>query len=196
MTVVVFANFFHRIVRVDDEGEGRAAGGLRCPRPHHDLAAAGAEVDGGSCQFAAVHLKGDGEGFGFDVAEVEERCRQLNGVSDLWNPYIHSEGFGNHLGVGTQVVDAVPEDSDGVRLGFRTVMLRILHLHRPGPHRSRVNQDNLEIVENVAGAARCGLPVGEIVAQVEGPVRRGHLKVEIVNELGGGKTRASLVRPC
>ena len=153
-TVVVFTDFFHGVVGVDDEREGARAGGLRRPRPHDHFARAGTEFDRGSGQFGSVHLKRNGESIGFDVSKIEEGCRELDGIVHLRNGHVHLEIFGHHFRIGTKVVHTVAENGKGVGLRLATAVLGVFHVHRPGPLGGVVEEHDLEVVDTVPCSAR------------------------------------------
>ena len=85
--------------------------------------------------------------------------------------------------------------SDGVRLRTGAAVLGVVHRHRPNALLSVVDKGHFEVVDRVPCPASDRPAVGKIVAEVFGSIRCLENKVEIVDQLGGGKPGTTLVRP-
>ena len=164
--IVVLANFLHVVLWVNDERQRRGACNLGSPRPHHHLARASTQFDGGAVEFNAVHLKGDGEGVGLHVTKIEERRGELDRIIDLRDADVHGKIFGNNLRIGSKIVDAVTEHRNGVGLGFGATVLCVFHLDRPCPRARSIKQDNFQIVDAVPRPTGGRPSAFEVVTQV------------------------------
>ena len=98
-SVVILPNFLHFVVGVNDERERGFTRRCGRPRPQHDPFDTSTKFDGSPGFLDTVHLKGNGEGIGFHISKVEERCRELYRVVNLRNTDVHVEIFWDHFGV-------------------------------------------------------------------------------------------------